>query len=116
MEEFSRRELAQKLSSESNSLKTTSPPPQGSKSKLSNSELKKGVTSIRDFDQTSMTKLYQDDFLYDKNLLKNQGTYKLQSLLQRQATCTNLLYEDFLLPTSKKNTQRLSNLGEKRVS
>lgn len=34
MEEFSRKEMAQKLSSESNSLKTTSPPPQGSKSKL----------------------------------------------------------------------------------
>ena len=63
-----------------------------------------------------MTKLYEDDYLYDKNLLNNQGTYKLQSLLQRKATCTNLLYEDFLLPRGKNTTTRQSNLGEKRVS
>jgi hypothetical protein len=46
-----------------------------------------------------MTKLYQDEFLFDKNVLLKKE-HKLQSLLNRAESCYNLTYESFL--TGKK--------------
>ena len=51
-----------------------------------------------------MTKLYQDDVLYDKKVISKKG-HKLQSLLNRTESCCNVTYEAFLLPKTKKSTQ-----------
>lgn len=48
-----------------------------------------------------MNKLYQDDFLYDKKVLLN-GKYKLQSLLKRTDSCSNVNFEPFMLGNIKK--------------
>lgn len=52
-----------------------------------------------------MNKLYQDDFLYDKKVLLN-GKHKLQSLISRADSCSNVNFESFICGTTKKIKKR----------
>ncbi len=59
-------------------------------------------------DFTSMTKLYQGDYLFDKAVLLEKG-HKLQSLLPRNDSCADIPYDTFFV---NKNM----GLGKKRMT
>lgn len=46
-----------------------------------------------------MTKLYGKEVLYDKRVLLGQekGGYELQSLMKRDRSCCNIMFNDFLI-------------------